>query len=246
VALAQRRSKDVWLYDGSGRRRLTTDGENDDAAMSTTGELLLARPGPGSTENIWSQAPGGALRKVSHGQHDTCPDFSPDGRTWIYVDYEDRSILICATGTDQCRVLRRDEVLPVAPRFSPDGSKIAYVRMGAVSQLIAFSVSDGKEWPMGNVHWQCPPVWSSADKVWAFEGSAAGYAWVEKEVATGLRTGRRVQVASNQNGSNNEELDCWPKNVEKGSPFLSRPRVETDETSAVLGLASNEVGDLMR
>jgi hypothetical protein len=118
--------------------------------------------------------------------------------------------MICTTGTDRCRVLRRDEILPTWPRFSPDGSKVAYVRNGTVSQLMAFSVSDGKEWQLGATHWQCPPVWSSPNNVWAFEGSAGGYAWVEKELETGLRTGRRVQVTDSQSAVN-DELECWPK-----------------------------------
>jgi serine/threonine-protein kinase len=236
AVLARRRSRDVWLYDESGRRRLTTDGDNDAAAISATGELLLARPGPGSTESIWSRSRDGALRKVTSGRHDVFPDFSPDGSKWIYVDYVRRSIMLCATASAQCRVLRRDEMLPTSPRFSPDGSKIAYVRFGAVSQLMAFSVSDGKEWPMGGTHYQCPPVWSSPERLWSFEGSAAGgYTWVEKEIATGLRTGRRVQVSDNQNAVN-DELDCWPRDVDTTSPFFRKLRVETEETSSVLRL----------
>jgi protein kinase-like protein/WD40 repeat protein len=235
AVLGQHRSRDVWLYDGSARRRLTSDGENDAAAISAKGELLLAKGGPESTENIWSRTSDGALRKLTNGQFDSSPDFSPDGRTWVYVDYPRKSIMICITGTDQCRVLRRDEMLPTWPRFSPDGSKVAYVREGAVSQLIAFSISDGKEWPIGHTHWQCPPVWSSPNNVWVFEGSAGRYAWVEKEIETALRTGRRLQVTENQSAVS-DELDCWPKDVDVTSPFFRKLRVETEETSSILRL----------
>jgi serine/threonine protein kinase len=233
--LGRRRSKDVWAYEGSSRRRLTRDGNNDAAAISSRGEMLVAKAGTGSIENIWLRSSDGTLRKVTDGQFDTSPDFSPNGRSWVYVDYPRRRIMICATETGQCRVLRRDEILPAWPRFSPDGSKIAYVRYGAAAQLIVFSVSDQREWPMGSVHWQCPPVWSSPDKVWAFEGSAAGYAWVEKEIETGLRTGHRVQVSDDRNAVN-DDLDCWPKNVDVASPFFRKLRVETEETSSVLRL----------
>src|SRR5262249_53552419 len=161
----RRRSRDVWLYEGSGKRRLTTDGDNDAAAISRTGLLLLARPGPESTEDIWSRTSAGAFQRMTNGRFDSTPDFSPDVDSWVYVDYVGSSIMICTTATNQCRVLRRDEILPSWPRFSPDGSKIAYVRNGTVSQLMVFSVSDGKEWPMGGTHWQCPPVWSSPNKV---------------------------------------------------------------------------------
>jgi hypothetical protein len=243
AVLARRRSKDVWLHEPSGKRRLTTDGLNDGAALSVSGELLLARPGPDSTEDIWLREPGGALRKVTNGQHDTNPEFSPDGRTWIYVDYDRRSIMTCTSGADACHVLRHDETLPVAPRFSPDGSKVAYVRLGAVSQLMAFSVSTGKEWRLGRVYWQCPPVWASSDRIWVFEeSSSGGYAWVEKELETDLRTGRRLSIAQSSSGPD-EDFDCWPKDVDAASPFFSRPRVETRETSSLLGLPSSQLGD---
>ena len=204
AVLGRRRSKDVWFYDGSRRRPLTTDGNNDDAAISPTGELLVAKSEAGSTETIWSRTADGAFRKVTNGPQDTSPDFSPDGTTWVYVDYARRSIMICKTGTDECRVLRRDEVLPTAPRFSPDGLKVAYVTMGAAPRVMAFAVSGGKEWPMGGTHWQCPPVWSSATRVWIFEGSAGGFGWVEKDLETGLRTGRRVHVKDDQSAVSDE------------------------------------------
>jgi dipeptidyl aminopeptidase/acylaminoacyl peptidase len=242
AVLARRLLKDVWSYDGPARRRVTTDGLTDAAAMSVKGDLLLARPGPGSTENIWSRAPDGSLRKVTNGQYDTAPDFSPDGSSWLYVDYARSSIMMCATATNECRVLRHDALLPTWPRFSPDGLKVAYVRLGAVAQLIAFSVTDGKEWPLGGTHWQCIPVWSSTNKVWAFEGSAAGYAWVEKEVETGLRTGRRVQVTEDQSAVN-DELECWPKGVDATSPFFRKLRVETEETTSILRLPRRVLAD---
>jgi dipeptidyl aminopeptidase/acylaminoacyl peptidase len=242
AVLGRRRSRDVWLYEGSGRRRLTTDGENAAAAISAKEELLLARPGPGTTETIWSRTSDGSLRQVTNGEFDTSPDFSPDGQSWIYVDYPRRSIMICTTGTNQCRVLRRDEILPTWPRFSPDGSKVAYVRNGTVSQMMVFSISDGRELPLGGTHWQCPPVWSSSSNIWTFEGSAGGYAWVEKEIDTGLRTGRRQQVADNQSAVN-DDLECWPKDVDVTSPFFRKLRVETEEMSSILRLPRNKLVD---
>ena len=46
AVLGRQRLTDVWLYDASGRRPLTTDGNNDAAAISPTGELLVAKSGP--------------------------------------------------------------------------------------------------------------------------------------------------------------------------------------------------------
>jgi len=242
AVLGRRRTRDAWLYDRSGKRRLTTDGNNDAAAISATGELLLAKSGEGSSETIWSRTSDGTLRKMTNGPQDTTPEFSPDGSSWLYADYTSRSIMVCTTGTNNCRILRRDEMLPTAPRFSPDGAKVAYIRLGAVSQAMVFAVSGGKEWPMGGTHWQCPPVWASATKVWIFEGSAGGFGWVEKEVETGLRTGRRIQVKDDQSAVN-DELECLPKDIDVTSPFFRKVRVETAETSSVLRLPARELAD---
>jgi hypothetical protein len=221
---------------------LTNDGDNDAVAISRDGDLLVARPAVGVTDTIWSLPKNGVARQLTKGPVDTSPDFSPDGRSWIYVDYSHKSIVLCATGTNECRVLRRDEMLPTWPRYSPDGSKVAYVREGTVTKLVVFSVSDGREWTLGDTHWQCAPVWSSENHVWAFEGFAGRYAWVEKEVETGLRTGRRVQVAEDQSAVN-DELDCWPKNVDATSPFFRKAWVETEETSTVLRLPSSALAN---
>ena len=242
AALARRRSQDVWLYDGSGKRRLTTDGNNSGASISPKGELLLVRPGPGSGLSIWWRKSEGVLKQMTTGESDTMPEFSPDGNSWVYVDYVRRTIMLCTTATAQCRAIRRDELLPVWPKFSPDGSKIAYVRMGAVSQVVAFSISDGREWALGGTHWQCPPVWSSPSDVWTFEGSAGRYAWVEKEMGTGLRTGRRLEMTASQSAAS-DDLDCWPKEVDVTSPFFRKVRVETEETSSILRLPSSELSN---
>jgi hypothetical protein len=244
AVLARRQASDVWLYEGSSRRRLTTDGNNDGAAISPRGDLLLAKAGADATEHIWSLAPNGTLRRLTNGSIDTSPDFSPDGSSWTYVDYAHRSVMVCTTGAEQCRVLRRDDMIPLAPRFSPDGSKIAYLRLGTdtASHLLALSVADGKEWPMGVADWQCPPVWSSATTVWALEAEAGGYGWVEKEVETGLRTGHRVPIAGERRAVD-DQLECWPRDVAATSPFFRKLRVETEETGSVLRLAARELTD---
>jgi serine/threonine-protein kinase len=242
MLLGRRRATDVWLYDGSAKRRLTSDGANTAAAISTTGDLLLARHGSGVMMNIWSQDRAGVRRQLTNGQLDTAPDFSPDGTSWVYADYPRKSIVICKTATDQCRILRRDDMLPAWPRFSQDGSKVAYVRQSTVPRMMAISISDGKEWALGNTHWQCPPVWSSAREVWGFEGTAGHYVWVERDVETGLRTGRRVEVKATQDAVN-DDIECWPRDVTADSPFFRKIRLETEEATSVLRLPAGNLVD---
>jgi hypothetical protein len=235
VVLGRKRAEDVWLYGSSGKTKVTNDGENVDAAMSSTGDLLLAKTGSHGTSNIWLQSRNGVVRRLTNGTFDTSPDFSPDGGSWVYVDYPAKSIMLCSSATNVCRILRRDDMLPALPRFSPDGSKVAYIQQSTVPRVIVVSVSDAKEWSIGDTHWQCPPVWSSSNNLWGFEGSAGRYFWAERDVDTHQRTGRRIEVAASQSASD-DELDCWPKNVDRTSPFFRKVRVEAEESSSLLRL----------
>jgi hypothetical protein len=242
ILLGRHRATDVWLYDGSAKRLLTSDEGISAAAISMSGDLLLARRGLGVTMNIWSQDRAGAKRKLTSGQFDTAPDFSPDGSSWVYADYSRKSIVICTTATNECRILRRDEMLPAWPRFSPDGSKVAYVRQSAAPRMMAISISDGKERALGNTHWQCPPVWSSPREVWGFEGTAGHYFWVERDIETAARTGRRVEVNDKQDAVN-DDIECWPRGVPAGSPFFRKLRLETEETTSILRLPTGNLVD---
>ena len=78
-----------------------------------------------STESIWSRdrtmaPPEGDERAARHVVRISVRT-GDRGHT---STMQRRSIMICATGTDQCRVLRRDEMLPAWPRFSPDGRRL--------------------------------------------------------------------------------------------------------------------------
>jgi Tol biopolymer transport system component len=236
--LGRHRSKDVWLYDTPAKRRLTSDGENFSAAISRDGELLLGKRAPDGSFAIWRYGRDGSKKRVSNGPSDVRPDFSPDGRSWAYVDYEQKSIMICRIGDDRCRVLCKDEMLPTWPRFSPDGESLAYVTQLKTQRLVIVSLKDGKSRQLGAALSQCPPVWSSAARVWAFDGSTKQYAWSERNAATGAKTGGRLEMQETTNDAN-EQADedmCWPVGQRPGSPFFPRLRIEVEETSHLLHL----------
>jgi serine/threonine-protein kinase len=238
--LGRRRTKDVWFFDAGGRKRLTSDGGNFAAAISTTGDLLLARSGPAGAVNIWSRSTDGTLKKLTNGQFDTSPDYSSDGKSWVYVDYPQKSLMLCVTATNECRVLQRDELLPTLPTISPDGTKVAYVRQLPAPRLIVLSIRDQKDWPMGDTHWKCPPVWSSPTQVWGFEGSPGHYSWAERDIERRQRTGRRIEVANYQSDVN-DDAECWPENVDVTSPVFRKIRVEAEETSSILRLPRSQL-----
>jgi hypothetical protein len=234
LLLGRRVSKDVWLYDGSGGHPLTSDGENYSAAISPTEELLLSKRGTDGSLSIWSQGPAGMAKRLTAGPADIAPDFSKDGRWWAYADLAQKSIMICSTADGSCRILCHDDLWPTAPRFSPDGSQIAYLTQTGAPQLTIVSVKDGQILQSWDTYRQCLPVWSSPTTIWSFEAQAKDYLWAERNTTTGRRTGKRIEVPSPDVALS--EFRCWSQNPAVESPFFQRVRVETKEKTRLLRL----------
>ena len=115
VAVVRRRSKDVWLRDGGAGKRLTFDGQNYTAAMSSAGILLVSKRADSGQFAIWRQMPDGLLDRLTNGPDDVEPSFSRDGRQWTYADYARMCIMLCSTESGSCRVLGQDGLLPSRP-----------------------------------------------------------------------------------------------------------------------------------
>jgi WD40 repeat protein len=236
LLLGRHVSKDIWLYDDSGGHPLTSDGENYSAAISPTGELLLSKRGADGNLSIWSKAPAGLGRRLTSGPLDVLPDFSKDGRSWVYADLARRNIMLCSTEYGTCGALTRDEQWPTWPRFSPDGRKIAYLTQTGAPRLTIVSVNDGQILQSWDAYHQCPPVWSSPTTIWSFELLAGHYLWAERDTTTGRRTGKRTDVPARDVALS--EIQCSSENVGPDSPFFRRVRVETKEESRLLSLPS--------
>ncbi len=236
VLLGRKRSKDVWLYDHGKRRRLTSDGQNYSAAMSSSGELLISKLRADGEMSIWRHRIDGTALRVTGGPDDVCPEFSADGRAWAYVDYARKSIMLCSSDNDRCSVAYLEENLPLWLRFSPDGSMLAYVTQAQTSQLMVLSVRERTVSPVAPVHRHCAPVWSSGTTLWALEGSAGHFSWVERRAIDGATTGKQSEFDGAPEGD-----ECWPGIGNRDSPFLPRLRVETDETAQLLRIDAEEL-----
>jgi hypothetical protein len=232
VVLGRHRSKDAWLIAGSERTRMTTDGQVLSAGISAAGDLLLSRRAPDGRLSIWRQRRDGGRRQITGGPSDTTPEFSPDGLHWTYVDYDKKSVMLCASRDDRCSPLRRDEMLPTWPRFSPDGAKIAYVTQMGTPRLAVVSLHNGKTKELGPMHYQCPPVWSSPGSIWSLEAAGMDYRWVEHDADNGEVTGKTIAIGE---GRNVADGDCWPTANDARSPFFRHVQIETEERSILLG-----------
>jgi hypothetical protein len=110
-------------------------GERRDTkpAYSVDGKIAFARSSEGHSSIFVIDSPGSAPRRVTYGQGDRAPDFSPDGsRIAFSHSYSDIGVVGVSGGAVQ--------LLPIptpsggfgyyvnSPAFSPDGSQIAFRR----------------------------------------------------------------------------------------------------------------------
>lgn len=102
-------------------------------SYSADGKIAFARASQGASSIFVIDSPGAAPRRVTNGQSDRTPDFSPDSSKIVFShDYSDIGLVGVGGGTVQ--------LLPVpappeghggyvnSPAFSPDGSHIALRR----------------------------------------------------------------------------------------------------------------------
>ncbi|HEY6475501.1 MAG TPA: hypothetical protein VI456_02905, partial [Polyangia bacterium] len=232
IVWARRQSSDAWLYEGRTRSRLTFDGRTYSAARSPAGELLLGRRDSDGNMNIWHQTPGSNPVELTSGRGNVTPEFSPDGRSWVYANYDRKSIVLCSNASSTCRDLGKDDGMPTRPRFSPDGRNIAYVTQIGVPRLVIISAIDGSVRASWDAYYECPPVWSRAGTIWSLEASGHRYWWSEREVERWTKTGNRIETP-NENVTL-EDVQCWPKDSRVDSPLFKTVRVEADETSRFL------------
>jgi serine/threonine-protein kinase len=237
--LARNRTNDIWSYEEGRWQKRTSDGESFSAAISPRGGDLLISKRTDSGVSIWRQSEAGAPQQVTTGPLDVTPDYSHDGKSWTYAAYGQRSLNLCDSETGTCKTLRRDDLLPSWPKFSPDDRRIAFITQVGSGRLNVIDLKDGTVHQLADSVPQCPPVWSRADRLWTFEKASGGYLWVERDVATGAKTGGRIEMGHTDVETalaTADEVQCWPRDVAAGSPFSPRVRVQTEERASLLRL----------
>jgi Tol biopolymer transport system component len=168
---------EVRRADHEGRRgpELTGDGPQNvlgiaDPALSPDGRKIAFR----ALNALWlltgAERP---VRIVSDGYFNSAPDWSPDGRSLVYVSDRAGTANLwrydIAEGTSE-----RITDLPnaqLAPRWSPDGSRIAYQDESGANWVL--TLADGSVTQVTPALYQPgPPVWSPNGRILALAAAA--------------------------------------------------------------------------
>lgn len=126
--------RDLWAVnaDGTGQVQLT-DGPHKDFYPTVTpdGRYIVFESEREGTHSIWRiDADGRNPRRLTRGNYDGEPVCSPDGKSIVYVNYDDGGVpklrKVSIDGGDSVPLTEEYAMHPV---FSPDGKLIAYYRM---------------------------------------------------------------------------------------------------------------------
>jgi hypothetical protein len=199
---------DAWNYrDGRVLSRITSDGFNFSVDRSEKGDLIAEHMGPDHKVRLRYIPAGGEPRFVTPGPSDFSPQFLPDGRGWLYVDGDTRSIRRCKeTG---CETVHHATEYPYFPAASPHEEWIAYVTKVGRPRLILLG-RDGRTRDLGPVRSDCAPRWVDDRLLWILQGTDRDATWVQIDVATGEKTGQTANPGP-------------PEGSALGCPFLVEP-----------------------
>ena len=127
----------VWIMraDGSEQTQLTIGPDSRGPSFSPDGSTIVFEQGTPSGSRIWTMNADGSgtpqqLSTGPMGVTDSDPSYSPDGQRiifWRFVGGAADILTMNADGSNQQPVVATP-AFEVEPEFSPDGTKIAYVR----------------------------------------------------------------------------------------------------------------------
>jgi serine/threonine protein kinase len=162
---------DLWIVPSAGGipRRLTNDAtEGSSPIWTPDGRFIIYSSLRGGSRTLWRvPLAGGAPETLTVGAGDDLePVLSRDARTLIYTNVRNQwrlTLLNPDTGARRTIVERRTET--IWPRFSPDGSKVAFFARGDVGDVHIFiaSLDDGlvRQLTQGRGQLNSMPRWSA-------------------------------------------------------------------------------------
>ncbi len=136
IVFSSRRDGNWEIYtvrsDGTELRRLTQNEAFDAAPVWSpdgSGMIAFASDRGGVDSHLYLMADDGSgVRRLTFGDDEGSPDWSPDGRRIVYAGFSSGNADIWTIGADgtDARRLTRSEIFEYTPRWSPDGRWIAF------------------------------------------------------------------------------------------------------------------------
>ena len=235
--LSRRLLDDVWEYASptAQPRRLTSDGGNDNVARSASGRLLIQSRRHSDGYVIMLFEPGSTVPALTTpGPHDVTPVFSERGDDWFYVRSDRQTIVHCDAGSS-CAEIHADPQGPIWPVPSPNSQRVAYLTWLNTPRLKLLSLSNGAVRDLGAALVDCAPVWTDDDHIWVLQASERRPEWIEIDLRTSRRSGRRQQAGAEAA----DHRDCSMK--ENISPTrYPQVRVIASESSEIRALRTPE------
>jgi hypothetical protein len=203
VAIASRRVNSSVLKDKSGQSQVYSDHTGID--FSPAGDAVMGLPLDDGRFVIAVQRKGQTRPQiVSDGPFDGSPAVNPDGKSFIYADYERRSVIRCAFDvqeSSECHAIHQAPSAPTVPRLSPDGRLLAYGvadAAGARLRIVAMN-AEGSTRDLG-IPTIGPLRWTSPSRLWLCERIPRQ--WEEIDAIAGIRTGEVLPVPNDAEALN--------------------------------------------
>jgi len=149
---------EIWIInaDGSGAQQLTDDNLLDQApAISPDGSRVVwnqhSPAGMFTDRDLWTMGSDGSGQQLFYdgGNEERSSQFTPDGQTLVMGsetgDYDIRKVSASLAGapyTTSTGVADDDEELAYEPSVSPDGSRVAYMRVPISAPFSPFDIYD--------------------------------------------------------------------------------------------------------
>jgi dipeptidyl aminopeptidase/acylaminoacyl peptidase len=224
--------------EGGIERELTRDGRALAPAVSARGEVACAieRDDACDVATVLLDGSGWPLR-VSHADYAWDPAWSPDGGALVWQEWD-----LPNMPWHESRIMRRDapggSSYVVAghgacsqPRFSPDGTRLAWVRDGAL-------VVDGESMFAGQPERECAePAWSPGQRSFAWSPDGTELAWCRNESGFG-----RLAIGAPGRKSARELSRGWHRDLTWGEAGIVCVRSGAVTPSQVVVLAANGSG----
>jgi hypothetical protein len=173
--IAFERNGDIYTMkvDGSGVKRLTTEGVNSNPAWSSDGSTIVFI----RDKNIYTmKADGSEVTQVTTEGNIGAPAWSPDGKRIAFISDRMGSYDIYVMSIDGGQIIRlTTQWMNYSPVWSPDGEQIAFSSYGEGSpNIYVVNLDGGKITRLTKNRMDANPAWSPDGKRIAFSSYGMG------------------------------------------------------------------------